>query len=485
MTEVASPSPPASPEEENRRRKASVTPQVATSASSGSLYEAQPKIYPREVFGRFARLRSTAAWILLGLYYANAWLQWNGRQAFLFDLPTRKFYVLGLVFWPQDFIFLTGLLVIAALALFFFTALGGRLWCGYACPQTVWTEVFLWMERAVEGSRNEQMKLDRSRLTAVKLFRKSLKQLLWVTFALWTGFTFVGYFTPIRTLSIEVLHGSVGSWELFWIVFYGFATYGNAGYLREQVCKYMCPYARFQSAMFDHDTLVITYDSKRGEPRGPRRRSENPSALNLGACVDCTSCVQVCPTGIDIRKGLQIECIACAACIDACDSVMDKMQYPRGLIRYTTEHALEGKPTHVLRPRMIVYGALLILLISGWSAALWMRKPLALDVIRDRNALYRLLDDGRVENVYDVKIINKTESGHRFRVSVSGPGVLSIDPQPAIYYVLGGDVFPAGVRVRRSAFEPQGSESIQFTVVAEDNPSVRVSTAARFLAPSR
>jgi cytochrome c oxidase accessory protein FixG len=237
--------------------------------------------------------------------------------------------------------------------------------------------------------------------------------------------------------------------------------------------------------MFDHDTLVITYDSKRGEPRGARRRSESAADLNLGSCVDCTWCVQVCPTGIDIRKGLQIECIACAACIDACDSVMDKMQYPRGLIRYSTEHALEGKPTYVLRPRMILYAALLILLIGGWSTALWLRKPLALDVIRDRNALYRLLDDGRVENVYDVKIMNKTETGHWFRVSASGPGALSIDPQPPVYYVSAGDVFPAGVRVRRSAFEPLGSESIQFTVVAEDDPALRASTPARFLAPSR
>jgi cytochrome c oxidase accessory protein FixG len=484
VTEAASTSERADSEAVSRRR-ASVTPQAATNASSGSLYEAQPKIYPREVMGRHARLRTTAAWILLGLYYANAWLQWNGRQAFLFDLPARKFYVLGLVFWPQDFIFLTGLLVIAALSLFFFTALAGRLWCGYACPQTVWTEVFLWMERVTEGGRSERMKLDRGRWTGIKLFRKALKQLLWVTFALWTGFTFVGYFTPIRTLSSEVLHASVGSWELFWIVFYGLATYGNAGYLREQVCKYMCPYARFQGAMFDRDTLVITYDTKRGEPRGPRRRNENFRDLDLGSCVDCTWCVQVCPTGIDIRKGLQIECIACAACIDACDSVMDKMEYPRGLIRYTTEHALEGKPTHVLRPRMIIYGALLLVLIGGWSTALWLRKPLALDVIRDRNALYRLLDDGQVENVYNVKIINKTETGHRFRISTSGPGALSIDPQPSVYYVSGGDVFPAGVRVRRAAFEPLGSESIRFTVTAEDNPSLQASTVARFLAPTK
>jgi len=452
---------------------------------SASLYEAQQKVYPREVVGRFSRLRIIAAWVLLGLYYLNAWWQWNGRQAFLFDLPARKFYVMGVVFWPQDFIFLTGLLVIAALSLFFFTALAGRLWCGYACPQTVWTEVFLWMERVTEGDRAERMKLDEAQWTTSKVLRKSLKQFLWVTFALWTGFTFVGYFTPIRTLSHEVLTGAVGGWELFWILFYGLATYGNAGYLREQVCKYMCPYARFQSAMLDHDTLVITYDAQRGEPRGPRRRGADPKALNLGSCIDCTWCVQVCPTGIDIRQGLQQECIACAACIDACDSIMDKMQYPRGLIRYSTEHAIEHKPTHILRPRIVVYAALLTLLICGWAVALWLREPVALDVIRDRNALYRLLDDGRVENVYDVKIINKSEQPHRFRVSVKGPGVLSLDPEPAVFAVAAGDVFPAGIRIRRSAYEPVGSESVQITVQAEDDAALRASTIARFLAPSK
>jgi cytochrome c oxidase accessory protein FixG len=452
---------------------------------SESLYEAQKKVYPREITGRFARLRIIAAWVLLGLYYLNAWWQWNGRQAFLFDLPARKFYVLGVVFWPQDFIFLTGLLVIAALSLFFFTALAGRLWCGYACPQTVWTEVFLWMERVTEGDRAERMKLDAAPWSTSKLVRKSVKQFLWVTFALWTGFTFVGYFTPIRTLSHEVLAATVGGWELFWIVFYGLATYGNAGYLREQVCKYMCPYARFQSAMLDQDTLVITYDALRGEPRGPRRRGIDPKTANLGSCIDCTWCVQVCPTGIDIRQGLQQECIACAACIDACDSVMDKMQYPRGLIRYSTQHAIDHKPTRILRARIVLYAALLLLLLGGWSTALWLRKPVALDVIRDRNALYRMMDDGRVENVYDVKIINKSEQPHRFRVSVTGPGALTLDPEPAVFTVAAGEVFPAGIRIRRSAFDPVGSESVRITVEAQDNAQLHASTTARFLAPSK
>jgi cytochrome c oxidase accessory protein FixG len=453
--------------------------------TSESLYAARQKVYPRGVIGRFARLRTLAGWCLLGLFYSIPWFSWNDRQAVLFDLPARKFYVLGLVMWPQDFIYLTALLVIAALTLFFFTALAGRLWCGYACPQTVWTEVFLWMERIVEGDRNERMKLDRAGWTSAKLTRKALKQTLWLTFAAWTGFTFVGFFTPIRTLSGELLSVSLGPWETFWILFYGLATYGNAGYLREQVCKYMCPYARFQSAMFDRDTLIITYDATRGEPRGPRRRGVQPEAGVRGACVDCTWCVQVCPTGIDIRKGLQYECIACAACIDACDSIMDKMQYPRGLIRYTTENALEHRPIHVLRPRVVMYACLLAILITAFGVSLALREPVALDVIRDRNALYRLLDDGRVENVYDLKIMNKTEQPHSFSVVVRGNGALSLDPDPATFAVRSGEVFPAAIRVRRPAYEPLGSETIFFEVRATDDPGLHATSKARFIAPAK
>jgi len=452
---------------------------------SDSYYIAEQKIYPREISGRFAFLRVLAVWGLLGVFYAMPWLYWNGRQAVLFDLPARKFYVFGLVMWPQDFIFLTALLVIAALTLFFVTALAGRLWCGYACPQTVWTEIFIWMERIAEGNRSERMKLDKAPWTAKKIARKTLKQVLWIGFSLITGITFVGYFTPIRELLVSAIGFSLGPWETFWSLFYGFATYGNAGYLREQVCKYMCPYARFQSAMFDRDTLIITYDTVRGEPRGARRRGADAASLGLGACVDCTWCVQVCPTGIDIRKGLQYECIACAACIDACDSVMDKMEYPRGLIRYTTQNALDQKPTRILRPRVVIYGALLGALILGFGVALARRTPVDVDVIRDRNALYRLLDDGRVENVYTVKILNKTEHAHRFVVTVHGAGELTVDPAPARFDVTSGEVYSLGIRVRRPAYEPVGSQDIRFEIRAEDNARLHASTSARFLAPSR
>ena len=302
-------------------------------ASGESLYRKEPKIYPRQVTGRFARLRVVAVWVLLGLFYLLPWIRIAGKQSVLFDLPARKFYILGMTFWPQDFVYLALLLITAGLSLFFFTALAGRLWCGFACPQTVWTEVFIWIERWVEGDRQKRMKLDAAPWNAEKILRKSAKQFLWIVFAAWTGFTFVGFFTPIRELGANVLSLSLGPWETFWTIFYAFATYGNAGYLREQVCKYMCPYARFQSAMFDKDTLIISYDSERGEPRGGRRKSLDPQEAGLGDCINCTLCVQVCPTGIDIRDGLQYECIACAACIDVCDQVMDKMEYPRGLVR--------------------------------------------------------------------------------------------------------------------------------------------------------
>jgi cytochrome c oxidase accessory protein FixG len=450
-----------------------------------SYYLKHQKVYPREVQGRFAKLRTLSVWVLLGIFYLFPWLEWNGRQAVLFDLPARKFFIFGLVFWPQDFIFLTWLLIIAALSLFFFTAVGGRLWCGYACPQTVWTETFLWMEKWAEGDRNARMKLDRSPWNVNKLARKSFKQVLWVSFALWTGVTFVGFFTPIRTLMSEIGTFSLGGWESFWILFYGFATYGNAGYLREQVCKYMCPYARFQSAMFDRDTLVITYDAERGEPRGARRRTAGAADKKLGDCVDCTWCVQVCPTGIDIRQGLQIDCIACAACIDACDTVMDKVGSPRGLIRYTTQHALDHERTQLLRPRVLIYGTLLLLLVAGFVTAVSLRSPVSLDVIRDRNSLYRLTGDGNVDNVYTVRILNKSETDRSFRLEARGASALTLLPADREYRVPSGTVYSVPMRVRRDAYDPLGPETITFTVRAVDDPEVRVDTEARFLAPTK
>jgi len=450
----------------------------------GGLYEARQKIYPRDIDGRFQRLRTAAAWVLLGIFYAIPWLRWGGRQAVLFDLPARQFHLFGLTLWPQDFYYLTWLLVIAALSLFFFTALAGRLFCGYACPQTVWTETFLWMERFVEGNRAQQMRLARAPWSGEKLLRKAAKQFLWITFSLWTGFTFVGYFTPIGELAGSIAHLGTGPWETFWVLFYGGATYVNAGFMREQVCKYMCPYARFQSAMFDRDTLIITYDEKRGEPRGARKKSVDYKAKGLGDCVDCTVCVQVCPTGIDIRKGLQYECIACAACIDACDEVMDKVGYPRGLIRYDTQSGLEGKRKRVMRPRTLVYATLLALLATGFGYSITHRNLVGVDVLRDRNALYRERPDETVENVYNVKILNKDAKAHEFVITASGiPGIV-VSYGSSTVWAGPGQVQGVPVRVRIPEDALEGGADIQVSIQATDAPELRATGKARFLAPS-
>ena len=391
-----------------------------------SLYQARQKIYPRSVEGVFAYWR----WLLVVftqlIFYGLPWLEWGARQAVLFDLNARRFYIFNLVFYPQDIIYLTGLLVISALSLFLFTAVAGRLWCGYACPQTVYSELFMWIERQVEGDRSARMRLDQSDMSAQKFGRKFMKHAIWIALSLWTGFTFVGYFTPIQDLWTEVIQSATSSWETFWILFYGFATYGNAGFMREQVCKYMCPYARFQSAMFDHDTLIVTYDTERGEPRGARSRKADRNQLNLGECVDCSLCVQVCPTGIDIRKGLQYECIGCGACADVCDTVMDKMGYPRGLVRYTTQNALDHRWTRpeiwkrVLRPRVLIYTSFLVALVIGLLVALSMRIPFKVDVVRDRATLARINEQGQIENIYRLQIMNATEQDKTFRLSVKG-----------------------------------------------------------------
>jgi len=447
-----------------------------------ALYRKDPKVYPRDVTGTFAALRKLAVIVLLGLYYILPWVNWDGHQSVLFDLPARKFYIFSLTFWPQDFIFLTLMLIIAGLSLFFVTAVAGRLWCGYACPQTVWTEVFLWMERWVEGDRNKRMKLDASPWNANKILRKTAKQALWIGFALWTGFTFVGFFTPIREFGQSVLTFQTGPWETFWFLFYSFATYGNAGILREQVCKYMCPYARFQSAMFDKDTLVIAYDEARGEPRGGRKKSDDPAEKGLGDCINCTLCVQVCPTGIDIREGLQIECIACAACIDACDQVMDKMDYKRGLIKYTTEHRLSGEKTRVVRPRILVYAILLLALISGVVWSVNHRVLLRAELLRDRNALYRELPGELIENVYTLKLINMDSMPHKYRVEVVNNDDirLFISPEPELQPEQIGNFI---VRMQAPEHAGRGSLKIDVRFSTLEEPVIERTVSARFLMP--
>jgi len=484
---------------------------AAQLVDDGPLYVSEKKIYPREIKGRYQRLQRLALLVLLGLYYGVAWLNWDGRQAVLWDLPARKFYIFNLVFWPQDFIFLALLLIMAGLSLFFFTALAGRLWCGYACPQTVWTEAFLWVEQKLEGDRNQRMKLDASPWNGNKILRKFGKHSLWLILALWTGFTFVGYFTPIKELADRFLPFSWSGWETFWVLFYSFATWGNAGFMREQVCKYMCPYARFQSAMFDRNTLIIAYDSLRGETRGSRRKGSLPSVLErargllplsklndhgfvpfevsdtkpapeeLGDCIDCTLCVQVCPTGIDIRNGLQYECIACGACIDACNSIMDKLEYPHGLIRYTTQHQLEAKASHVLRPRIIVYGVLLLGLFAVFAVGIAKRSPLIVDVMRDKQ-LYHLNDDGNIENAYTLRVINKDNHAHTYKVSVDShadieiehfAGNISLDPE---------EVQTLPITLVAKPGKVKGVAEVKF-ILEQTDGDAKVTEESRFIAP--
>ena len=400
------------------------------------LYEKRTQIYPRSVKGWFAGWRWALVWITQLVFYGTPWLTWNNRPAVLFNLEARRFYIFDLVLYPQDFIYLTALLIVCAYSLFLFTAVAGRLWCGFACPQTVYTEMFLWVERHIEGDRMARMKRDAGPRSFDLIWRKSAKHAAWLAIGLITGFTFVGYFTPIRTLGAEALSLGFGPWEWFWVLFYGFATYGNAGWLREQVCMYMCPYARFQSAMFDHDTMIVSYDPQRGEPRGSRPRSADPRALGKGDCVDCSLCVQVCPTGIDIRDGLQYACIGCAACIDVCDDVMDKMKYPRGLIRFATQNGLanrfDRKQTlrRVFRPRVLIYSAVLLLICGAFVTSLALRSPFRVDVVRDRGALARMVGEGLVENVYRLQVMNSTESVQRFRLKVGGIDGATVTSRP-------------------------------------------------------
>jgi cytochrome c oxidase accessory protein FixG len=428
------------------------------------LYEVRQAIYPRAVRGWFAAWRWTLVWATQIVFYGGPWLRWNDRQAVLFDIAHRKFFIFGLVFWPQDIIYLTALLIVSALSLFLFTAVAGRLWCGYACPQTVYTEIFLWLERMIEGDRNARMRLDREKANARKIFLKSAKHGVWIALALWTGFTFVGYFTPITGLWQDSVAFQLGPWEGFWVFFYGFATYGNAGWMREQVCKYMCPYARFQSAMFDKDTLVITYDKARGEPRGKGGQA--------GDCVDCGICVQVCPTGIDIRDGLQYECIGCAACIDGCNQVMDKVGTPRGLIRYSTTHAMEKGfsrkqiLSHLVRPRVLVYAAILGGIVIAAAAGLYLRVPLKVDVIRDRAAIAREVEGGMVENLYRLQIMNTTESARAFVIEVTGlPGIHVAGEPITGVPAASSRVVPIKIRALTYGTAP-GSHPIEFHVRA-------------------
>ncbi len=447
------------------------------------LYQRREKIYTRQIQGFFQRVRLFTGWPLLVGYFMLPWLFWDGRQMVLFDLPERKFHIVGLTFWPQDFPLLAFLLIIAAFALFAVTTFAGRIWCGYTCPQTVWTSIFMWLEQRAEGSRNQRIRLDSEPWGPRKIGKKAFKHGSWLFVAYCTGFTFVGYFYPIRELLVDLWTFNIDLVPVSWVVFFTLATYINAGWMREQVCIYMCPYARFQSVMFDRDTLIVSYDPNRGEPRGSRKRGADPGTLGLGDCIDCELCVQVCPTGIDIRRGLQYECIGCALCVDACNSVMDKMAYPRGLIRYTSEDALAGGRTRWLRPRIVGYTLVLAIMASLFWYHMLSRVPLELTAIRDRNQLYLTTDSGAIENVYTLQLANMDESMHEFELGISGLEAATIVGD-TLHTLDGGELRTISIRVRAHPDTlDKPSATLFFTARATDAPGLETSTESRFMRP--
>ncbi len=460
-----------------------ITPKASSGKNTVDLYASREKIYTKAFTGIFRNLRMVGGAFLFLLYFGTAWINWGDRQAVLWDLPERKFYIFGMTIWPQDFMLLSWLLIICAFGLFFITVFAGRVWCGYTCPQSVWTWIYMWCEKVTEGDRNQRMKLDKQPMSLQKLLRKSAKHSLWILIGLVTGLTFVGYFTPVRDLIPSLLSGEADGYAYFWVGFFTLATYGNAGWLRENVCIYMCPYGRFQSVMFDKDTLIVSYDARRGESRGARKKDADYRAQGLGDCIDCKMCVHVCPTGIDIRDGLQFECITCAACIDACDSIMDKMGYPRGLISYTTEHNLSGQKTQLLRPRLIGYAVALLAMMSLFGYAVFNRPLVELDVLKDR-VLYRENEEGRIENVYNVKIMNKAQRAQTFVIEVSGLEGLHYEGKSEIT-AAEGEVFSLPVELSIDPEKlPSSTNEIVFTVKAVDDPSIQSDSDSRFIGPS-
>ncbi len=441
-------------------------------------------IHTRSFTGRFRNLRLLGAGLLFLLFFGTAWIDWNGRQAVLWDLENRQFHIFGATFWPQDFILLSAILIIAAFGLFFITVLAGRVWCGYACPQSVWTWVFMRVEQITEGDRGQRIKLDAAPWSLQKLARRSAKHALWLAVSLATALAFVGYFTPVRQLTVDLATFEVGATTAFWVLFFTAATYINAGWLREKVCRDMCPYSRFQSVMFDSDTLVISYDAARGENRGPRRKDADYKAEGLGDCIDCTVCVQVCPTGIDIRDGLQLECIGCGACVDACDSIMDKLGYARGLVRYSSENELAGGKTHWLRPRLIGYAAMLTVMIGAFAWALAERPLISLDVTRDRG-LFRENALGQIENIYSLKIINKTQQPRSYAIDLVDAGDFELH-SPRTLNLAPGEIRDLPVSVALTAsHNAAGPQTLHFEVRDQADAASRVSTKSTFLAPLR
>ena len=455
-----------------------------TAESSTERISKGHKIYVRAVDGVFSRLRNRLNWILMLSFFILPWFQWGDRQAVWFDLAQQKFHIFGLVLWPQDFVLFAAIFMLAAYALFFVTTFAGRVWCGYTCPQTIWTFIFIWFEEKLEGPRNKRMKLDKQPWSFDKLWRKTAKHTAWLLVSLLTALTFIAIFVPARELFVDFFTLNASGWVSFWVWFFALCTYGNAGWMREIMCLHMCPYSRFQSAMFDKDTFTVSYDQSRGESRGPRSKRADPKELGLGDCIDCALCVQVCPTGIDIRDGLQYECINCGACVDACDEVMEKMNYPKGLISYTTEHQLEGRKTHIVRSKLIGYGVFLLIMTSALVYFINDISPVKLDIIRDRNQLYRENVEGLTENVYTLKLLNKTEQGQRYSLAVEGLPEYEWQGEQQIS-VAAGEVYTFAISLAVDPYSlDKAITSIDFVVTREGEPGETYQTrqTSRFFA---
>ncbi len=466
---------------------------ATTQPETVSLYETWRKIYPLWVNGGYQTGRRVVLALLLLVFYLSPWLQWDGEPGVFFDLEHRRFTILWSTFVPEEFVLLAWLLLIAALVLFTVTVAAGRVFCGWACPQTVWSLVYFTIERWVEGDRNARLRLDRGRWNRNRIARKALKYVLWIGVAFSISLTFVGYFEPIRDLFPKIARWELSGWEQVALLFPAAGSFLMSGVLREQVCFHMCPYARFQSVMFDHDTLIISYDEERGESRGSRRRSADPKALGLGSCIDCRKCVNVCPTGIDIRDGLQYQCIGCAACIDACTDVMQKMGYGESLVRYSSQVRDEGGEQRWLRPRLIGYASLIALLVFALGYVVNTRLPLGFDVARDRNRLYREIWDGSVENVYTLHIENRDTVTRAYQISFESglpleyEGPKSVELKASenlslpVRLVLPGEA----ARVVHDDHDDRDDRDVEFRIQGIDRPEVKMSKSSQFHRPNR
>ncbi len=460
-----------------------VTDKTGSPSQYKSLYVADDKIYTRKITGFYQRVRRYTGIPLLAGFLLCPWLILDGRQAILFDLPARKFHVFWLTFWPQDGMYLAWLLIISAFLLFTVTTLVGRVYCGFTCPQTVWTQMFIWVESQIQGDRNKRIKLDSQPWNTNKIIKKGSTLFVWFSIALITALTFVGYFVPIRELLMSFVDFSVHPVAAFWTAFFTAATFLNAGFMREQVCKYMCPYARFQSVMYDKNTLAVRYDHLRGESRGPRKPNEDYKAKGLGDCTDCSWCVQVCPVDIDIREGTQYECIDCGLCVDACNSVMDKMGYERGLIRYTTQDSIAGGETKIFRPRLIGYAIALLIMVSFFTYSIANRVPVGIDVLRDRGVKLFRVRGNNVENVYSLKLNNKDRNGHKYELKVEGVTDYKLRGAKNIY-LEEGEVLTLPIRLSIAKDDLKSSNTpVTFIIQALDNPEMNAAQEARFISP--